>query len=287
MEPHQHDDDSETWAVHRPSQPEDGALTQSQVNGAVGCIFVVSLCLNYVLGVVSGGSGGSVGGLLVLYVLLALLASWVFMIFKIKEASVWPEELRFCRDSTLRLAIGCGSKVLDCNSHGGVVCMRRPLNSWGCAPDTLGIWCNAITDRSREEVFVLLPARGPQFWRGFAFQPEDTANFLYDLEHAGVTVLEENEFGLLMMEEGGNSNRTRLLAREFDGEDDHVSGAEVSDNFACFDRNFENLHITSVNRRKPSQSHEDDGVHSDTSSEESESRRHSADNMKNNNIIEV
>jgi hypothetical protein len=168
-------------------------MSQSKVNALVACVLVWSFVLNTVLGEPPRKGGGAgraaleLENYLVLVILSSVVTVWLVLLFKIRECAVWPEEVRFKRNGMIMVELGCGHRALNTVAP-GVLLMRKRANM--CSSN-LGVWANAITDKTRDDVFVLVPALGPRFWTGFAFQPEDPEAFLHDCRHAGVAVLED------------------------------------------------------------------------------------------------
>eukprot|EP00516_Mucochytrium_quahogii_P004587 CAMPEP_0203760572 /NCGR_PEP_ID=MMETSP0098-20131031/13834_1 /ASSEMBLY_ACC=CAM_ASM_000208 /TAXON_ID=96639 /ORGANISM=" , Strain NY0313808BC1" /LENGTH=213 /DNA_ID=CAMNT_0050654193 /DNA_START=932 /DNA_END=1573 /DNA_ORIENTATION=+ len=125
-----------------------------------------------------------------------MIGIWGVLLYKIRECAVWPEEVVFRRDGLIAMELGCGVKTLN-TANGGVTIYKKSLGSlklW----EGLGVWCNAVTDKTRDDIFVLVPTTGPIYWTGFAFQPEDPNSFLHDCSHAGVIFSES-------VQSGGNS----------------------------------------------------------------------------------
>mmetsp|Transcript_13799 Transcript_13799/g.26788 ORF Transcript_13799/g.26788 Transcript_13799/m.26788 type:complete len:378 (+) Transcript_13799:399-1532(+) len=188
MEPQnygQHEDGSEAWAVHRASQ-SPSMLTQGQMNLVLLCVFGGSFMLNYVMDAGEATSAqGEVDLLSSVLIILGciVLIMWGLLAYKIRECVVWPEEVRFRRDGIVVVSMGCGNKALN-TANGGVTLLKRRV-LWN---DGLGVFCNVITDKTRDDVYVLVPTTGPRYWYGFAFQPEDPATFVYDCSHAGILI---------------------------------------------------------------------------------------------------
>jgi hypothetical protein len=205
--PQANEEDGETWGVHRASQSAS-SMSQGKVNALIACVLVWSFVLNATVGEPRGARRGGAGraaleleNYLVLVILSSVVTVWLVLLFKIRECTVWPEEVRFKRNGMILVELGCGHRALNTVAP-GVLLMRKRAN---LCNSNLGVWANAITDKTRDDVFVLVPALGSRFWTGFAFQPEDPEAFLHDCRHAGVAVLEDgsSELGVRsQLEEG-------------------------------------------------------------------------------------
>ncbi|GBG27322.1 Hypothetical Protein FCC1311_035442 [Hondaea fermentalgiana] len=218
MEPQnygQMNDGTDAWAVHRASQSAS-MLTQGQMNLMLLSVFAGSFLLNYIMD--AGETPTEEGGIVIMGWVLVFLGAlvvvmWGLLLYKIRECGVWPEEVRFQSDGQIVVIMGCCTKALDA-SNNGVTMIRRRVH-WN---DSLGVFCNVITDKTRDEVFVLVPTAGPRYWYGFAFQPEDPGSFVHDCSHAGV-IIEGGPDAELGVVPASSAARSRSRSATFESEE--------------------------------------------------------------------
>mmetsp|Transcript_14454 Transcript_14454/g.26821 ORF Transcript_14454/g.26821 Transcript_14454/m.26821 type:complete len:278 (-) Transcript_14454:36-869(-) len=192
MYPEQSEDQVDEWSTHYASQSPQ-QLSQGQINVMVMITLFTTYTFREMFAV---GGESEIVKLLMPSFTLFMVVTWGILLSKVRECAVWPEEVIFRSDGLIFAELGCGHRVL--NSSEGVTLLKKRTTLTNF---NLGVWANAVTDRRRDYVFVLIPTHGPKFWTGFAFQPEDPRSFIHDCHHAGVDVSQVGDIEEMDLEE--------------------------------------------------------------------------------------